>query len=46
MKLPLDVYQSLLQTLMIREKKKHFKKLVAYINEIEDPADVSPVLID
>ena len=46
MHLPLDFYRSLLQTLMIKEKKKHFKKLIAYIFEVEPASRVSPLLID
>ena len=36
MALPLEVYNSLFQTLMITPKKKHYKKIISYIRKIED----------
>lgn len=44
--LPEEVYRSLLQTLLVKPKKKHFKKLLAYIREVEQPARVTPTLLD
>lgn len=44
--MPIEFYRSVLQTLMIKDKKKHFKKLVAYITEIEEPSNISPVLLN
>jgi hypothetical protein len=46
MKLDKDVYISLLHTLKMKQKKKHFKKVVAYIRKFSDPNDLSPKLID
>ena len=46
MKLDKDVYISLLHTLKMKQKKKHFKKVVAYIRKFSDPNDLSPILID
>lgn len=46
MSLPMDIYRSLLQTLAVRPKKKHFKKIVAYIREHEPIERVSPQLLD
>ena len=44
--LPMDVYTSLLQTLAIRPKKKHYKKMIAYIKKVEDKARVGSELLD
>lgn len=44
--LPEEVYRSLLQTLVINPKKKHYKKLIAYIKEVERPERVTPTLLD
>lgn len=41
-----DVYRSLLETLTMRPNKKHFKKVVAYVREMEKREDVSPLLLD
>ena len=46
MQLPIEVYKSLLQTLMIKGKKKHFKKVVSYIMKVEPASHVTPMLID
>lgn len=46
MQLPMEFYRSLLQSLMIKGKKKHFKKLVSYIYKVEPASRVSPLLID
>jgi len=44
--LPLDVYKSLLQTLAVRPKKKHFKKIVAYMRKFEPVERITPQLLD
>jgi hypothetical protein len=46
MKLDKDVYLSLLHTLKMKQKKKHFKKVVTYIRKYTDPKEISPKLID
>lgn len=40
------IYKSLLDTLAMKQKKKHFKKIVEYMQKYEKPQDVSPNLID
>lgn len=42
----MEVYSSLFQTLAIRPKKKHYKKVISYIKKVEDKARVSTELID
>jgi len=44
--IPQEVYQNMLQTLNVRPKKKHFKKILAYIRKFESVDKVKPVLID
>lgn len=39
-------YKSLLETLIISPKKKHFKKVVSYILRFETPESLDPELID
>jgi len=46
MQLPLDVYRSLLQTLAVRPKKKHFKKVVEYLTTHEPVSRLTPQLLD
>ena len=41
-----QVYESLLNTNIIRPKKKHFKKIIQYMRTVEDASQVSPKLID
>ena len=41
-----DVYRSLLETLTMRPKKKHFKKLTQYIRTHEDVSSLKPQLLD
>ena len=40
------IYKSLLQTMTVRPKKKHFKKIVEYIQKIEKIEEVRPQLLD
>jgi len=44
--LPMDVYKSLLQTIQVRPKKKHYKKIIEYIRKIEPNERVTPALLD
>ena len=46
MSMPLEVYKSLLQTLTVQPKKKHFKKIVEYIKKFEPVERVTPQLLD
>ena len=46
MQLPLSVYDSLLQTVGFTQKKKHFKKIVKYIQEHEPSDRIPQQLID
>ena len=41
-KLPNQAYTSLLQTVALFPKKKHFKKIIEHIITYNDPADVDP----
>jgi len=41
-----QVYESLLNTNVIKPKKKHFKKIIQYMRTMEDGSQVSPILID
>ena len=45
-KLPNQAYVSLLQTVALIPKKKHFKKIIEHLISHNDPADVEPQLID
>lgn len=40
------MYNSILHTLVIMPKKKHFKKLLEYIKRVEPVENVTPLLID
>lgn len=40
------LYRSLLETSAIMPKKKHFKRIIAYIAKAENPADIDPEIID
>lgn len=40
------IYKNLLQTLTVRPKKKHYKKIVEYIQKLEDNNNVSMQLLD
>lgn len=44
--LPLEIYNSLLHTVMINPKKKHFKKILAYLQKNEPEEKITPALID
>lgn len=46
MQMPIEVYESLLRTLTVRPKKKHFKKVVDYMRKYEPVDRVPPHLID
>jgi len=46
MNLPIDVYKSMLQTLAVRPKKKHFKKITQYIREHEPVERITPLILD
>ena len=41
-----NLYRSLLETAALRPKKKHFKRILAYIFKTEEPEDVDPEIID
>lgn len=41
-----DVYQSLLETLALKPKKKHYKKLIQHIIDFKAKDKVEPKLID
>jgi len=41
-----DIYRSLLETMSINPKKKHFKKICEYVRKHEKIEDVKPVLLD
>ena len=45
-KMPLSGYRSLLQTVALRPKKKHFKKILQYIVLNEKPEDIPSQLIE
>mmetsp|Transcript_4313 Transcript_4313/g.7289 ORF Transcript_4313/g.7289 Transcript_4313/m.7289 type:complete len:464 (-) Transcript_4313:184-1575(-) len=47
-KIPLraPIYHSLLETLTVRPKKKHYKKLVEYLLKHEKEENVSPMVLD
>ena len=40
--IPVDVYKSLLHTVMVRPKKKHYKKIINYMRKYE-PVDQVPM---
>lgn len=44
-KLHEDVFRSLLETVTMKPKKKHYKKIIAYLTEKEDPKALSPELL-
>lgn len=46
MKMHPMIYKNLLQTLTVRPKKKHFKKVVEYIQKMEEISEVRPQLLD
>lgn len=41
-----SAYRSLLETVALHPKKKHFKKIVAHLTEYEDKENVDSQLID
>ncbi len=41
-----DVYRSLLETVALNPKKKHFKKIIEHLIAYQDKAAVSPDLIE
>lgn len=45
-KLHEDVYKSLFETLTMRPKKKHFKKVTEYLRKHEDVKTMKPQLLD
>ena len=45
-KMPKQAYISLLQTVALQPKKKHFKKIIQYIVLNEGPSELSSDLID
>lgn len=40
------LYRSLLETAALQPKKKHFKRILAYMIKAENPEDVDPAIID
>ena len=44
--MPTDAYYSLLESVALSPKKKHFKKILQYLVLSEEPTKVSPQLID
>ena len=46
MQFPIEVYESLLQTVTVLPKKKHFKKIVDYLMKYEDVTRIPQSLVN